>query len=122
MAARSESEMKSSTFSLRKEVPDNSPFMNILDAYLNALSKSVPVDIMPGDMDPTNNQLPQQPLNQVLFPRSAVNGNLTSVTNPHEFSIDGVRFLGTSGQNVTDILRYSRLADPVDALEAIVKW
>ncbi|XP_003741902.1 DNA polymerase delta subunit 2 [Galendromus occidentalis] len=122
VAARSESEMKSSTFSLRKEVPDNAPFMNILDAYLNALSKSVPVDIMPGDMDPTNNQLPQQPLNQVLFPRSAVNGNLTSVTNPHEFEIDGVRFLGTSGQNVADILRYSRLPGPLDALEAIVRW
>lgn len=122
VAARSEKETKSSSFSLRKEVPDNAPFMNILDAYLNALSKSVPVDIMPGEMDPTNSQLPQQPLNQVLFPKSAVNGNLTSVTNPHEFDIDGVRFLGTSGQNVSDILRYSRLAEPVEALQSIVKW
>ncbi|OQR70155.1 DNA polymerase delta subunit 2-like [Tropilaelaps mercedesae] len=121
---------ETSKFSLRKEVPDNAPWMNILDAYLAELAKSVPVDIMPGSSDPTNSLLPQQPLHHCLFPRAAVQANLTATTNPYEFEVcdpyddlvDGVRFLGSSGQNVSDILRYSRLEGPIEALKAILKW
>lgn len=32
-------------------------------------------------------------------------------TNPHSFSVDGVAFLGTSGQNIDDMAKYSRQSD-----------
>jgi DNA polymerase delta subunit 2 len=33
------------------------------------------------------------------------------VTNPHEFDVDGLQLLGTSGQNVDDLAKYSRQTD-----------
>ena len=38
------------------------------------------------------------------------------------FEVDGHLFLGTSGQNIDDILRNSDMKNPLDALEAIVRW
>lgn len=38
------------------------------------------------------------------------------------FEIDGHLCLGTSGQNVDDIIRNSSIKNPLDALEAVVKW
>ena len=36
-------------------------------------------------------------------------GTLVRATNPHDFDLGGVRFLGTSGQNVDDVLRWSTI-------------
>jgi DNA polymerase delta subunit 2 len=44
------------------------------------------------------------------------------VTNPHEFEVDGVQFLGTAGQNVDDVYKYSAMEDRLDILENILKW
>lgn len=38
-----------------------------------------------------------------LFPGASTFTTFSPVTNPHEFSADGVTFLGTSGQNVDDV-------------------
>ena len=43
-------------------------------------------------------------------------------TNPHAFDLGGVSFLGTSGQNVDDVLRYSTLRGRLDALAALLEW
>ena len=48
--------------------------------------------------------------------------SLKTAPNPHMFEIDGHLILGTSGQNVNDILRNCSLTDPLDALEALLKW
>ena len=40
-----------------------------LDDVLASLCVSLDVDIMPGEFDPANQILPQQPLHQCLFPR-----------------------------------------------------
>jgi DNA polymerase II small subunit/DNA polymerase delta subunit B len=40
-----------------------------LDEVLASLCVSLDVDIMPGEFDPANQILPQQPLHQCLFPR-----------------------------------------------------
>lgn len=47
---------------------------------------------MPGSHDPTNNQLPQQPLHRCMFPQSSQYATLSSVTNPYHCSTDGVRY------------------------------
>lgn len=44
------------------------------------------------------------------------------VTNPHEFEVDGLQFLGTSGQNVEDVYKYSTREDRLEILEAILQW
>ena len=44
------------------------------------------------------------------------------VTNPHEFEIDGVSFLGTSGQNIDDIYKYSVEEDRLILLQRVLEW
>jgi DNA polymerase delta subunit 2 len=89
------------------------------DALALSLACSVPLDVMPGLPDPTGHALPQQPLHACLLPGAASRfggkggggkkGTLVRATNPHDFDLGGVRFLGTSGQNVDDVLRWSTL-------------
>ncbi|XP_007475910.3 DNA polymerase delta subunit 2 isoform X1 [Monodelphis domestica] len=91
--------------------------IKMLDEILLQLSASVPVDVMPGEFDPTNYTLPQQPLHPCMFPLATAYSTLQLVTNPYQATIDGVRFLGTSGQNVSDIFRYSSMEDHLEILE-----
>ncbi|XP_068460765.1 DNA polymerase delta subunit 2 [Clinocottus analis] len=91
--------------------------IRLLDELLCQLVASVPVDVMPGHHDPTNYTLPQQPLHRCMFPLSSVYPTLHLASNPHQSSIDGVRFLGTSGQNICDIQRYSSMDSHLEILE-----
>ncbi|XP_062490289.1 DNA polymerase delta subunit 2 [Pezoporus occidentalis] len=91
--------------------------MKMLDEILLQLCSSVPVDVMPGEFDPTNYMLPQQPLHHCMLPLSSAYATLRLVTNPYQADVDGVRFLGTSGQNVSDIFKYSSMDDYLEILE-----
>ncbi|CAL8248665.1 unnamed protein product [Merluccius merluccius] len=91
--------------------------IRLLDELLLQLAASVPVDVMPGQYDPTNYTLPQQPLHRCMFPLSSVYPTLQLVSNPYQADIDGVRFLGTSGQNVSDIHKYTSITNHMDILE-----
>ncbi|KAM6930748.1 DNA polymerase delta subunit 2 [Xenentodon cancila] len=93
----------------------------LLDELLLQLVASVPVDVMPGQYDPTNYTLPQQPLHRCMFPLSSVYPTLQLASNPYEANIDGVRFLGTSGQNVCDIQRYSSMDSHLEILEETLR-
>ena len=44
------------------------------------------------------------------------------VTNPHEFEVDGVTFLGTSGQNIDDIYKYSAEESRLKLLQTVLEW
>ena len=100
------------------------------DAFLTQFAASVPVDVMPGESEPANHMLPQQPLHACLFPLAGRLSSVHAVTNPYscEFNMESsitsvtaseepktqadnrsnvVSFLGSSGQPVIDILRYS---------------
>ena len=44
------------------------------------------------------------------------------VTNPHEFEVDGVTFLGTSGQNIDDIYKYSAEENRLKLLQKVLEW
>lgn len=94
------------------------------DAAAASLAAALPVDVMPGAPDPTNAALPQQPLHACLLPGSAGFGPASCVraTNPHEFDLAGVRFLGSAGQNVADVGRYSTAPTRLACLEALLRW
>ncbi|NXU35692.1 DPOD2 polymerase, partial [Drymodes brunneopygia] len=91
--------------------------VKMLDEILLQLCTSVPVDVMPGEFDPTNYTLPQQPLHRCMLPLASAYATLRLVTNPYQANLDGVRFLGTSGQNISDIFKYSSMDDYLEILE-----
>ncbi|KAK4777020.1 hypothetical protein SAY86_005708 [Trapa natans] len=93
-----------------------------LDMILTEIAAGLPLDIMPGPNDPANFSLPQKPLNRCLFPSSATYNTFRSCPNPHSFEIDGVKFLGTSGQNIDDLEKYSEGRDKLEFMERTLRW
>ncbi|CAJ1908814.1 unnamed protein product [Sphenostylis stenocarpa] len=93
-----------------------------LDILLSQIAAGLPLDIMPGPSDPANFSLPQQSLHRCLFPGSSMYNTFRSCTNPHCFELDNVRFLGTSGQNVDDLDKYSDAKDKLEFMERTLRW
>lgn len=96
--------------------------MREVDEALAVLASSVSVDFMPGHNDPTNVTLPQQPLHRCLFPLAGAYAIVKGVSNPYAFELAGLRFLGTSGQGVDDIFRFSTMSDRLEILRANLEW
>jgi DNA polymerase delta subunit 2 len=93
------------------------------DLLLSQLAAALPVDLMPGRNDPSNAALPQQPLHACLLPHAArYIATLARVTNPHECALDGVRILGTSGQNVDDLYRCTDTEARLGLLASTLAW
>ncbi|KAJ6226173.1 DNA polymerase delta subunit 2 [Anaeramoeba flamelloides] len=82
-----------------------------LDQFISRLSSSMPVDLMPGESDPSNLFLPQQPFHPVLFPFSRKIKTFNRVTNPYECKIDNTIFVGNSGEAINDIAKYYKNGD-----------
>eukprot|EP00730_Choanoeca_flexa_P000860 TRINITY_DN10369_c0_g1_i2.p1 TRINITY_DN10369_c0_g1~~TRINITY_DN10369_c0_g1_i2.p1 ORF type:complete len:498 (+),score=85.91 TRINITY_DN10369_c0_g1_i2:29-1495(+) len=102
--------------------PETVEHMREVDLILSQLACNVPVDLMPGEHDPSNKIIPQQPLHPCMFPLAAKYDSLKGVTNPCDFGVDGVRFLGTSGQNVDDVYRYTTSESRISILQNILEW
>eukprot|EP00668_Euglena_longa_P013885 GGOE01017836.1.p1 GENE.GGOE01017836.1~~GGOE01017836.1.p1 ORF type:complete len:472 (+),score=150.62 GGOE01017836.1:23-1417(+) len=96
--------------------------MKEVDLYLAELCSSCPVDIVPGDSDPSNCFLPQQPLHPCLLPHTSKCPSAHFTTNPYEAVINGLTVLGTAGQNVDDIYKYASFSSTIDILESTVLW
>jgi len=47
---------------------------------------------------------------------------MKSATNPYMFSVGGTNVTGTSGQNIDDLLRNTRLDSALDAMECTMRW
>lgn len=80
-----------------------------VDRFLSAIASTLPVAVMPGEADPVNYLVPQQPFHRCLLPSSSRNENLARVPNPMECAVDKRVILGTSGQPVLDFALYERL-------------
>lgn len=93
-----------------------------MDMIMTELAAALPVDIMPGPDDPANVSLPQQPLHQCLFPGAAPYNSFRRVTNPHSCELGGVVLLGSSGQNVDDMAKYTRGQSRLDLLAQTLTW
>ncbi|KAL6073527.1 DNA polymerase delta subunit 2 [Balamuthia mandrillaris] len=95
--------------------------LRLLDQLVSQLASSVPVDFMPGENDPSNFSLPQQPLSRCLLPTSTKYSTFTPVTNPYEVNVGGALLLGTSGQPVDNISKYVKQPDPLSYMEATLR-
>ncbi|XP_044744884.1 DNA polymerase delta subunit 2 [Coccinella septempunctata] len=124
-SVRTAPEKAKPTISMTSRIPESADTIDavkILDEFLLKICQIIDVDIMPGENDPSNHILPQQPLHHCMFPKSSKYRSLNQVPNPYKCLLDGVKVLGTSGQPIRDILRFSDLTDPLDALESCLKW
>mmetsp|Transcript_25615 Transcript_25615/g.82956 ORF Transcript_25615/g.82956 Transcript_25615/m.82956 type:complete len:444 (+) Transcript_25615:826-2157(+) len=77
------------------------------DVAIARLCAMVPVDVVPGESDPTNASLPQQPVHPLLTPHAARYSTFVAATNPHECTVDGHLVCGHAGQPVKDILKHA---------------
>ena len=68
--------------------------MKQLDEYIQQLASKIEVDIMPGEFDPSNYMMPQQPLHPAMFPKTKSYNTFHTATNPYEFEINGIQILG----------------------------
>lgn len=106
-----------------------------LDLFLSTLSPSMPITLIPGESDPTQTSLPQQPMHAALFPHSRTYmaapdragedveaGWLDSVTNPWEGDVDGWRLLCCGGQNLDDVFKYVEGEERLEIMEAMCRW
>jgi hypothetical protein len=57
------------------------------DLFLAQLAATVPVDVMPGDGEPSGHMLPQQPLHACLLPTAARFSSVHAVTNPYSCEV-----------------------------------
>ncbi|KAK9880463.1 hypothetical protein WA026_011709 [Henosepilachna vigintioctopunctata] len=113
------------TISMTSRVPESAnsiEAVKILDEFLCDICRYIEVDVLPGENDPSNHIMPQQPLHRCMFPKSSKYMSLNRVSNPYKFSLNDSTILGTSGQPIRDILRFSEISCPLDALENCVKW
>ena len=77
------------------------------DVAVARLCALVPVDLVPGESDPTNASLPQQPIHPLLTPNASRFSSFVAATNPHECKIGGHLVVGHSGQPVLDVLKHA---------------
>jgi DNA polymerase delta subunit 2 len=84
-----------------------SDFLPLADAFFTSLASVLPVLVLPGDTDPVNFALPQQPLHSAIFGHAKTYKNVMPTTNPARFDLDQVKVLGTAGQGVREISWYT---------------
>ncbi|KJZ80572.1 hypothetical protein HIM_00422 [Hirsutella minnesotensis 3608] len=104
----------------------------LFDDFVSELLPSMPVTMMPGAQDPANASYPQQPVHMAMFPRArtygvdpkkaSTPGWFDTVTNPFEAELEGWRILGTGGQNVDDVFKYTESDDRLGMMEAMCRW
>lgn len=106
----------------------NNESLKQLDQFINDLIVTMPISVMPGDHDPAEICIPQQPLHKSLFKTNRAileSDRLSRLTNPTWLELDKVRMLGTSGQNVNDVKKYvTREADSdsLKVMKSSMKW
>ncbi|GAA5951073.1 hypothetical protein JCM3765_004673 [Sporobolomyces pararoseus] len=93
-----------------------------LDQFLSQLCTTLPVDLMPGEKDPTAPTMPQQSLHPALLPLAAGWENFNGRTNPWWFQVRNTTFLGTCGQTIDDIFKYLESQDRLEIAQQTLEW
>jgi DNA polymerase delta subunit 2 len=94
------------------------------DSFLESLATALPVDVLPGETDPTNYALPQQPLSRILFPRSSSKlTNIHFTPNPYQGHFhNDIYILGHSGQPLNNMTKYMVIDNKLDLMERTLEW
>ncbi|KAF7285933.1 hypothetical protein GWI33_008906 [Rhynchophorus ferrugineus] len=111
-----------SMISRKTESQDTIEAVKSFDSFLLQLCQVVDVDLMPGAHDPTNHILPQKPMHFCMFPESSVYKSFNQAPNPYICEVGDLKIAGTSGQPVTDIMRFCDITDPLEAMENCLIW
>ena len=93
----------------KEMLAEMSQCMKSLDRYIKSLAESSNVIIIPGEKDPSDDFIPQQPLNKSLFFHS-YSDNLNGLilgSNPSTLSFCDKKILLTSGQSIQQIMKYA---------------
>ncbi|GAA5983099.1 hypothetical protein JCM5350_006814 [Sporobolomyces pararoseus] len=93
-----------------------------LDQFLSQLCPTLPVDLMPGEKDPTAPTMPQQSLHPALLPLAAGWENFNGRTNPWWFQVQNTTFLGTCGQTIDDIFKYLESQERLEIAQQTLEW
>lgn len=109
-----------------------------IDGFLDEICHSLDIVLLPGETDPTNSTLPQQPINKIMLPQASkhVGSSLQLATNPTFVTAAQCSIFATSGQTIDDIIHYvntdpieitdasndSVEADVLDVVECTIKW
>ncbi|XP_008546764.1 DNA polymerase delta subunit 2 [Microplitis demolitor] len=95
------------------------------DNLLKEILATSNVILMPGQFDPSNHSIPQQPLHSCILPQSFRYKSLYRATNPWIGKIGNRIVAGSSGQPIDDIIKVTNLMDdytPLDWLEKTLNW
>ncbi|VDN03970.1 unnamed protein product [Thelazia callipaeda] len=94
-----------------------------MDNFLSKILSLLEVDVMPGVGDPSTHLMPQQPIHRAVFPKSSRHGKMLNlVTNPYQFCLDNVHIVGTSGESLSDLKRFTKKLSGTDLLRNILHW
>ncbi|XP_063382533.1 DNA polymerase delta subunit 2 [Cydia fagiglandana] len=93
-----------------------------VDGFCAAVSAVAPLDLMPGCKDPAGVMLPQKPFHYCLFPKAMEYKSFNRVSNPYECDVAGFLCLGSSGEPVKDMMRYSKLDGPLEVMRKTLQW
>lgn len=117
-------------FGLKNTAKFSTESLSLFGRWLNEVLSSTPTVVMPGDSDPCEICLPQQPIHRALFSINAPfvgSKTLTTLTNPAWMETGtGLRVLACSGQNVNDISKY-RISEItpqqiLEIMEQTLRW
>mmetsp|Transcript_42217 Transcript_42217/g.108722 ORF Transcript_42217/g.108722 Transcript_42217/m.108722 type:complete len:493 (-) Transcript_42217:157-1635(-) len=128
-AVKSSQRLRESSELKKVEIRNTTDVVKECDSFLSQLCSSCPVDLMPGEEDPTTYMLPQKPIHTAMLPESSScyhkekkTPMLSAVCNPYEVNIDNRTFLGTSGQPLSNLKKYCDVKDDCEALIDFLRW
>ncbi|WPK23625.1 hypothetical protein PUMCH_000867 [Australozyma saopauloensis] len=104
--------------------------LTLFGQWLNEIVATIPAVVMPGESDPCEVCLPQQPVHRALFSQNAPyvgSKNLVTKSNPTWMQTNaGLRILACAGQNIDDICKYrvgeTSLEETLDIMEQTLRW
>ena len=89
------------------------------DFVAQILSSGIPVDLLPGQDDPTTANWPQRPLHSSLLKFSGTFASLSRPPNPYMCQMDQIHLLGCDGKNINDLQQ--QMFPPHSFLECMIR-
>jgi DNA polymerase delta subunit 2 len=92
------------------------------DKFMNILSNTIKIDLLPGQDDLSDVIYPKKPLHKFLLPNSAQNNTICFRTCPFKFKLNSLEYIITSGYNIEDISKFTYLNNTIDLMKKCMLW